>query len=255
MLFVASNIVICTCATCYSDWHPVTAKVLLLLYLGISVNDGLTLASVPIIRYLLVFHGTLFYTTSDDVVMNITKTTNAILSIIIVVFDMFTSDRENFYHFVVMTNPVKLGSDDIIYNPNSVQFAFSLAILAFTILQIRLEILNYKYGEGFVVQLKKWWKNTHQDEISENEEWGINFQRIMISMLAIMTIFFFAGTNEFLQTQTFFGLTGRVSTSVLIQIIVVDLLWTMVIIQHPLARKRLVHMITCTSETVQIVRF
>ena len=101
----------------------------------------------------------------------------------------------------------------------------------------------------------KWWKNKHQDELNENEEFGINFQRIMIVMLSIMFIFFFAGTNVVLQNQCFFGFIGIVDTGNLIQIIVVDILWAIIVIQHPIARKKFFHLITCTSETVQISQF
>ena len=45
-------------------------------------------------------------------------------------------------------------------------------------LWIRLEILNYKFGEGFVKLWKKWWQNKQQGETFKNEELGINFQRI-----------------------------------------------------------------------------
>ena len=252
MLFVTWSTILCTCGTFQTDWDPLVAKILATIYLILSTNDGLSLACVPIIRYLLVFHGTLFYKTTDDEVIKILRITNAILAVILVAFDLFINGYENLYSYGILTNP---DLKNPTYNPASTQGVFSIAIIAFTILQIRLEILNYKYGEGFLIQLKKWWHNKHQDETSENEEYGINFQRIMIFMIAIMSIFFFAGTNQYSQDQKFFGYIGRVSTSLLIQIIVVDLLWTMVIIQNPMMRKRLFNLVTCKSETVQIVKF
>ena len=127
-------------------------------------------------------------------------------------------------------------------------------MIAFTILQVRLEIFNYKYGEGFVTQLIKWWKNKHQDEISENEEFGVNFQRLMTVMIAVCFVFFFAGGNKVLGDQEFFGYRGKVPMNQLIQIVVIDLLWAMIVIQHPEARRKLIHLITCKSEPIQIVR-
>ena len=54
-------------------------------------------------------------------------------------------------------------------------------------LWIRLEILNYKFGEGFVKLWKKWWQNKQQGETFKNEELGINFQRITTVFACITT--------------------------------------------------------------------
>ena len=40
-------------------------------------------------------------------------------------------------------------------------------VIAFSTLQVRLEIQNYKFGEGFFVVLKRWWTDSHQDETNE----------------------------------------------------------------------------------------
>ena len=86
------------------------------------------------------------------------------------------------------------------------------------ILWIRLEILNYKYGEGFVKVWKKWWKNKQQGETYENEEFGINFQRINMILLYV------------------------------------DVAFTFYTVQNPAARKYLKNIITGSRETVQIIR-
>ena len=138
--------------------------------------------------------------------------------------------------------------------PSCITLSFVLATIAFTILQVRLEIFNYKFGEGFVTQLMKWWKNTHQDEISENEEFGVNFQRLMTVMIAVCFVFFFASGNIILGDQEFLGYRGKVPMNQLIQIVVIDLLWAMIVIQNPDSRRKFIHLITCKSETIQIVR-
>ena len=127
-------------------------------------------------------------------------------------------------------------------------------MIAFTILQVKLEIYNYKFGEGFVTQLRKWWKNTHQGEISENEEFGVNFQRLMTIMISICFVFFFAEVNKVFGDQEFLGYKGKVPMNQLIQIFIIDILWAMIVIQHPDARRKFIQLITRKRETIQIIR-
>ena len=122
------------------------------------------------------------------------------------------------------------------------------------ILWIRLEILNYKYGEGFVKVWKKWWKNKQQGETYENEEFGINFQRINMILACFMSLtFFFYVSGPFLD-YPLFGIEGKVFSVVLLQILYVDVAFTFYTIQNPAARKYLKNIITGSRETVQIIR-
>ena len=134
------------------------------------------------------------------------------------------------------------------------KLSFVLVIVAFSSLQVCLEVQNYKFGEGFIVQLKRWWTDSHQDENNENEEFGVNFQRIMTLMLSICVIFFFTSGVIYFKDCPLFGYVSVVPPSQIIQLIVIDLLWMMIIIQHPIARKKLVHLVKGTNESVQIIR-
>ena len=134
------------------------------------------------------------------------------------------------------------------------KLSFVFVFVAFSTLQVRLEIQNYKFGEGFLIQLKRWWTDSHQDETHENEEFGVNFQRIMTLMLSICAIFFFTSGVIYFKDYSLFGYVSVVPPSQIIQLIVIDLLWMMIIIQHPIARKKLVHLFKGANETVQIIQ-
>ena len=127
-------------------------------------------------------------------------------------------------------------------------------MISFLILWIRLEILNYKFGEGFVKLWKKWWQNKQQGETFENEEFGINFQRITTVFACITSLTFFYSVSEPFLNYPLFGIEGKVFSVVLIHILFVDVAFTVFIIQNPDARKQLKNTITGSTQTVQIIR-
>ena len=59
---------------------------------------------------------------------------------------------------------------------------------------------------------------------------------------------------KLMKDYPFFGYISVVPPSQIIQLIVIDLLWMMIIIQHPIARNKLFHFIKGTNETVQIIQ-
>ena len=128
-------------------------------------------------------------------------------------------------------------------------------MISFLILWIRLEILNYKYGEGFVKVWKKWWQNKQQGETFENEEFGINFQRIFSVLACFMSLVtFFYSVYEPILNYPLFGIEGKVFSNVLIQILLIDVALTIITIQNIDSRKQLKKIITCSTDTVQIIQ-
>ena len=77
---------------------------------------------------------------------------------------------------------------------------------------------------------------------------------IMTLMLSICAIFFFTSGVIYFKDYSLFGYVSVVPPSQIIQLIVIDLLWMMIIIQHPIARNKLFHFIKGTNETVQIIQ-
>ena len=127
-------------------------------------------------------------------------------------------------------------------------------MISFLKLWIRLEILNYKFGEGFVKLWKKWWQNKQQGETFKNEELGINFQRITTVFACITSLTFFYSVSEPVLNYPLFGIEGKVFSVVLIHILFVEVAFTVLIIQNPDARKQLKNTITGSTQTVQIIR-
>ena len=243
-----------TLATFVSHLHPyLSAMIVVLLYFP-SVYCGLSLAAVAVIRYLLVFHGKLFYIVQDEEVMFIVKTLCSVLGIAITLTDyLFFNNVEldTFYQLLALGGSL----DDAPGGPpHCIKFAFSVAALAFLILLVCLEILNYKYGEGFVQQWKRWWNDSHQDETNENEEFGINFIRIVTIMITLCFVFFFSSSVIYFGKQPFFGFPNVAQPSQVIQVFIIDMLWAAIVIQNPLFRKRFISLITGRDETVQIIR-
>ena len=110
--------------------------------------------------------------------MRVTKVVNFTVATFITIYDaLLVMDFDSSPAIYNLTNPVTKVED---FTPKSMKLAFILVVFAFGILQIRLERQNYRFGEGFFVILERWWTDTHQGETHENEEFGVNFQRIML---------------------------------------------------------------------------
>ena len=195
-------------ATFFNNVPSPIAKFFIVLRIVCVVHNGFSLVSVAVIRYLLVFHGTIFYRKEDDEILRVAKIANFTISMIMALWDsafLFDFESSGFYQSMVHQNT---SSHNI--QSSSKKLSFTLAIVAFCILQVRLEIQNYRFGEGFFIQLKRWWTDSHQDETHENEEYGVNFQRIMTLMLSICAIFFFtSGVIYRVSQQVWKGLTGQ----------------------------------------------
>ena len=242
----------CTVATFSDNVPPSIAKLIMSVQIICTVHNGISLVSVAVIRYLLVFHCTIFCDKEDEEILRVTKIANFTISTIMALWEsafLFDFESSGFYQSMVHQN---MSTHNI--ESGSKKLSFTLAIVAFCILQVRLEIQNYRFGEGFFIQLKRWWTDSHQDETHENEEYGVNFQRIMTLMLSICAIFFFTGGVIYFKDYSFFGYVSVVPPGILIQLIVIDFLWMMIIIQAPIARKKLFHFIKGTNETVRIIQ-
>ena len=245
-----------TLATFVTRLHPYLSAIIVVLLYVPSVYCGLSLAAVAIIRYLLVFHGKLFYTIQDEEAMFFVKTLCSVMGMTITLTDyLFFNNVELDFLYQSLTLGGSLQAPvGPPHSPQCIQFAFTMAALAFLILLVRLEILNYKYGEGFVQQWQRWWNDTHQDETNENEEFGINFIRIMTIMITLCFVFFFSGSVIYFNKQPFFGFPNVAQPSQVIQVFIIDMLWAAIVIQNPLFRKRFISLITGRDETVQIIR-
>ena len=136
----------------------------------------------------------------------------------------------------------------------SIRISNTIAMLSYLILWIRLEILNYKFGEGFVVTLKKWWTDRQQGETFENEEFGINFQRITTVFACVMSLTFFYSVSEPFLNYPLFGIEGKVFSVALIQTLFIAITFTVITIQNLDARKLLKNLITGSNEKIQITR-
>jgi len=249
-----SAVTLCsTIATFFDNVPPSVAKSIITFTMVATVHNGISLVSVAVIRYLLIFHGTIFLIKSDDEILRVTKIANFTISMIMALWDsafLFDFESSGKYQSLVHQN-TSSHDGGISY---SMKLSFIFVIVAFSTVQVCLEVQNYKFGEGFIIQLKRWWTDSHQDENNENEEFGVNFQRIMTLMLLICVIFFFTSGVIYFNDYPLFGYVSQVNPSQLIQLIVIDLLWMMIIIQHPIARKKLVQLIKGTNDTVKIIR-
>ena len=88
----------------------------------------------------------------------------------------------------------------------------------------------------------------------ENEEFGINFQRILIVMVILLYVFSYWSISEALKKVSIFGYEGKVSSVVLIEGSIINIIVLSAIIQNPVCRKHFIRTFTCQNETIQIVK-
>ena len=88
MLCFGSFTIVCTLATFFTGFNPILAKMIMSCFNLLSINSGLSLASVAVIRYLLVFHGEVFHKVHDNEVMKYLRMTNGIISMVLLTIDM-----------------------------------------------------------------------------------------------------------------------------------------------------------------------
>ena len=213
-----SAVTLCsTIATFFGNVPPSVAKSIITFTMVATVHNGISLVSVAVIRYLLIFHGTIFLIKSDDEILRVTKIANFTISMIMALWDsafLFDFESSGKYQSLVHQN-TSSHDGGISY---SMKLSFIFVIVAFSTVQVCLEVQNYKFGEGFIIQLKRWWTDSHQDENNENEEFGVNFQRIMTLMLSICAISFFTGGVICFKDYSLFGYVSVVPPSQIIQL-------------------------------------
>ena len=142
----------CTVATFSDNVPPSIAKLIMSVQIICTVHNGISLVSVAVIRYLLVFHCTIFCDKEDEEILRVTKIANFTISMIIALWDLaflFDFESSGFYQSMIHQNTSTHNIES-----SSKKLSFTLAIIAFCILQVRLEVQNYKFGEGFFIQLK-----------------------------------------------------------------------------------------------------
>ena len=80
IIWVLAFTIVCSLETFVTEWNTTLHFIVIYLHIISSVNDGLSLTAVAVIRYLLVFHGKIFYTIQDDRVMKIVRIVHVVLS-------------------------------------------------------------------------------------------------------------------------------------------------------------------------------
>ena len=128
-------------------WIPWLAK-LLIFILNISlVNANLSLMSIAIAKYIIVFHGVWIQQFQDTDVIRGIRIANVFIATVLVFWDFgFTSSIDVETSFET--------EHTLEYVP-SVMNTFYFIIIAFLILHVRLEIKSYKYSEGTIIQFKR----------------------------------------------------------------------------------------------------
>ena len=106
MLCMISSVFMSSIATFTdSTWNHFLATLITLPCYVIAVNVILSLASVAALRYLIVFHGTVFYRIEDDKVISIVRASNLIVSSIMVSYEYVISESlSHLYYFGVLTD-------------------------------------------------------------------------------------------------------------------------------------------------------
>ncbi len=228
-----------------APFHPTLAKILLHIYVAVTINVGISLTYVPLVRYMSIFHSTMINTIDEDVLVRNCQVFSLVLSIFLTVIDIFIirEPYDEMQDYAILTGaPTHLLSH---FN-KTVEFVFSFSGLGFIMLQIRIEIANYKYSEGVVYNLKtKWNKRNNQSNQSdienqvntenenqvntENNDHSLLFQRIFFFAMMIMCLIFLVGEDLSPNTDVPFA--------VLFQIMCVNFMYFAFCMENPQCRK------------------
>lgn len=143
------------------------------LYLTIVVNLALTLASDPIVRYGLIYHSTWVSDVDDTRVIKHLRILTFGASFLVSLLDYLMTENGNQDTFYMLA--YGYGSDDL-KKPGMypvAKYAFLVILIPYVILQVRLEVTNFHFKEGFVVEimariknfrgLQESTSNSHQD--------------------------------------------------------------------------------------------
>ena len=130
------------------NWIPWLAKIMIFMLNITLINANLSLMSIAITKYILVFHGVWIQHIEDPVVIQFIRRTNIIISTVLVLWELGFMTKYDVKTELETEHTLE-------FVPAAMDSTFYLALIAFVVLQVRLEIENYKYSEGFVIQLKR----------------------------------------------------------------------------------------------------
>ena len=102
----------------------------------------------------------------DNEILKVTKIANFTISMIMALWDsayLYDFESSDTYQSMVHQNTLSIGGGI----SGSMKLSFIFVFVAFSVLQVRLEIQNYKFGEGFLIQLKRWWTDSHQVKLTK----------------------------------------------------------------------------------------
>ena len=119
------------------------ASVITLPTYVIPINAILSLASLATLRYLMVFHGTIFHRMEDEKVISIVRISNFLLATFMVSYEYATSESlEYLYYFGVMTNTYSSSGGYLI----SIRIANSIGNVQFSSGNLKLKLISpYSY--------------------------------------------------------------------------------------------------------------
>ena len=118
-----------------TTWSHFMASVITLPTYVIPINAILSLASLATLRYLMVFHGTIFHRMEDEKVISIVRISNFLLATFMVSYEYATSESLGYlYYFGVMTNTYSSSGGYLI----SIRIANSIGNVQFSSVNFRL---------------------------------------------------------------------------------------------------------------------
>ena len=263
-IFVASYTIISILALLFPIFPFFIAKLLAFTYECISVNDGISLFYVPLIRYISIFHSELLANFVDNNIIKNFRLYGLLSSFLIpFISRVFVQDWNTSLTAHNLSGNISVPKENLSDSSVAVFLVFSLAITSFIILQIKLEQKSLEYSEGLLHEIRTKYKRMKiffkqssrrnnqvydisiihlKDERRPNvkeilptlpTDYSLLFQRMFVVMIGVMYIMFFYAPRG----------PSRISQSVFIQIVVVDLLCLTIILENQKLRKFVKHRI------------
>ena len=218
----------CSMTIFFDNFHPALAALVEYLAHIFTGMDGLCLISIAVIKYFLIFRQTVFEQYDEKKIIQVSRVTILILSVLIVAIDFtFTKslDYQPFYKYLMGKNL----SDE--YKVSySTRIVYSTVAFSHLLLLIRIEADNYKYEDGILYLIVK-------DRSSTSFEMSKFFNNIFFFMILgcvsiMITFTLFHDSLLDLISLVFQGKNiGYVKTSILVQFSLVDVVLIVLLIK------------------------
>ena len=214
--FVWNYTFLCIMYYISDNWPIILAQIGFFALIINGINIAMFSMYVPVVKYLLIFHSSIFETCDDKTVLSFSSKVSFIVSLLLATMTSFTDIQPlTSYDWIYLLSG-REKPENLELNKASIGVAliFSLAVICHILVQIKLEVENFRFFEGRFFKMVTWLRsknkilpismsiysiessensNINGGEVSENflpEDFSLIFQRISLLLFGLMFVYF-----------------------------------------------------------------